>query len=62
MKASLYIRVRMQDGRYFTTKPAFTANGRIRPQVAMIKGNAERFDSVTYVLRYVPPAQWRSER
>ena len=43
----------MQDGRYFTTKPAFTANGRIRPQVAIIKGNAERFDSVTYVLRYV---------
>jgi integrase/recombinase XerD len=53
MKASLYVRVKMPDGRYLTTRPAYTANGRIRPQVAMISGVAERHDSATYVLRYV---------
>jgi integrase len=53
MKASLYIRVRMPDSKYVTTKPAFTANGRIRPGYAMIDGSAERFDSAVYVLRYV---------
>jgi integrase/recombinase XerD len=42
----------MPDGKYVTTKPAFTATGRIRPQFAMVDGSAERFESATYVLRY----------
>jgi integrase len=53
MKASLYVRVRMTDGKYLTTKPAYTPTKRIRPQYALIDGNAERFESATYVLRYV---------
>jgi hypothetical protein len=52
MKASLYIRVRMPDGKYCTTKPAFTARGRIRPGYALIDGAPARFDSASYVLRY----------
>jgi integrase len=52
MKASLYIRVRMPDGKYLTTKPVFSAKGRIRPGYALIDGTAERFDSASYVLRY----------
>jgi integrase/recombinase XerD len=52
MKASLYIRVRMSDGKYLTTKPAFTAKGRIRPGYALVDGTPEQFDSAAYVLRY----------
>lgn len=36
-----------------TTKPAFTAKGRIRPGYAMIDGTAEQFKPVTYVLRFM---------
>lgn len=52
MKASLYIRVRI-DGKYVTTRPAYTDTGRIRPQTAMIDGKPERFDTAAYLLRYV---------
>ena len=47
MKASLYIRVRTADAKYVTTKPGFTATGRIRPGYAMIEGTAAPFDTVT---------------
>ena len=52
MKASLYIRFRL-SGRYVTTRPAYTAQGRIRPGFAMVDDEPERHESAVYVLRYV---------
>jgi integrase/recombinase XerD len=51
-KAHLYIRVRMTDGKYFTSKPAFTKNGRIRTGFALVKKSPKEFPSYTYVLRH----------
>ena len=37
MKASLYIRVRMPDSKYVTSKPAFTAKGLRRHAVEALR-------------------------
>ena len=52
MKAALYIRVKLPDGKYLTTRPAYTSKGNLRPGVALVKKKAEKFDSAVYVLRY----------
>jgi integrase len=51
----------MPDGKYLTTRPAFTANGsinfkgkgRIKPSYAKVGDEAKCFDSAVYVLRYM---------
>jgi integrase len=52
MKTSLYIRVKMSDGKYLTTRPVFNKKGRIRPGYALVDGTPKQFDNAAYVLRY----------
>jgi hypothetical protein len=53
MKVRIKIRVRLADGAYPFLNPVFSANGKLKPQYAIVNGNAEHHPEGCYFLRHV---------
>lgn len=53
MRARLYIRVRLKDGRHPFVEPVYSANNKIKPQYALVDGKPEHHPEGSYYLRYL---------
>ena len=53
MKAHLYIRIKMQDGSRPFCEPVYSANRKLKPGYAIVKGKPEHHQEGVYHLRYL---------
>jgi len=52
MRARLYIRIRLKDGRHPFAEPVYSANNKIKPFYAVVNGKDEHHPEAVYYLRY----------